>query len=166
MSRLYQRALNRMFGQKEQPEQPPAPPPEEVPPVKIDALTSYAEQKEEAKKAVSGAAAADDQAPVAPDEVREKIVEALRTVHDPEIPVNIYELGLIYEVRVEASGTAYVKMTLTSPNCPAAAILPAEVESKTHSVSGVRDVTLDLVFAPPWNPEMMSEAARLELGML
>jgi FeS assembly SUF system protein len=139
---------------------------EEVPPVKTDALASYAEQKEEAKKRVSEAAAAGDQAPVVPSEIQEKIAEVLRTVHDPEIPVNIYELGLIYEVKVEESGMAYVKMTLTSPNCPAAAILPAEVESKTRSVSGVRDVTLDLVFDPPWNPEMMSEAAKLELGML
>ena len=105
-------------------------------------------------------------APVDTEAVRENIVAAHRTVFDPEIPVNIYDIGLIYDIKVEPSGMAYVRMTLTSPACPAAGILPGQVESATRSVDGVRDVNLDLTFDPPWNPEMMSEAARLELGLL
>jgi FeS assembly SUF system protein len=97
--------------------------------------------------------------------VREKIIEELRTVYDPEIPVNIYELGLIYEVEVDEAGAASIRMTLTSPMCPAAEMLPPEVETKARGVEGVTGVTLDLVWDPPWTPAMMSEAARLELGM-
>ena len=105
----------------------------------------------------------------APPELRElgdRIVEQLKTVYDPEIPVNIYELGLIYSVRVESGGAATIRMTLTSPMCPAAEELPPEVESKTRSVDGVSSVVLDLVWDPPWSPEMMSEAAKLDLGMV
>jgi metal-sulfur cluster biosynthetic enzyme len=80
--------------------------------------------------------------------------------------VNIYELGLIYEVRPEISGMVHVTMTLTAPNCPAAGILPGQVESQARAAEGVKDVKLDLVFDPPWTPDRMSEAARLELGML
>jgi FeS assembly SUF system protein len=98
--------------------------------------------------------------------LREKIIEQLRTVYDPEIPVNIYELGLIYEVSVDEAGSAAIRMTLTSPMCPAAEMLPPEVETKTRGVEGVTGVKLDLVWDPPWSPDMMSEAARLELGML
>jgi FeS assembly SUF system protein len=99
-------------------------------------------------------------------EVGERIVEQLKTVYDPEIPVDIYELGLIYKVSVDAQGAATIRMTLTSPMCPAAEELPPEVESKARSVEGVTDVTLDLVWDPPWSPALMSEAAKLELGML
>ena len=99
------------------------------------------------------------------DEIREQVIEALRTIFNPEIPVNIYELGLIYEVDANPSGEVSVKMTLTSPMCPVAEILPPEVEAKVRGVAGVTDVKLDLVWEPPWNPSMMSEAARLELGM-
>lgn len=105
----------------------------------------------------------------APEEMRavgEKIVDELKTVYDPEIPVNIYELGLIYAVKVDADGAATVRMTLTTPMCPAAEELPPEVETKTRGVEGVTSVQLDLVWDPPWTPEMMSEAARLELGMI
>ncbi len=98
--------------------------------------------------------------------VGERIVEELKTVYDPEIPVNIYELGLIYRVAVDAEGAASIRMTLTTPMCPAAEELPPEVESKARGVAGVTGVTLDLVWDPPWSPEMMSEAAKLELGML
>jgi FeS assembly SUF system protein len=101
-----------------------------------------------------------------PDAIRERVIEQLRTVFDPEIPVNIYELGLIYEVAVDEGGLVAIRMTLTSPMCPAAEQLPPEVESKARSVSGVRDVKLDLIWDPPWNPSMMSEAARLDLGMV
>lgn len=98
--------------------------------------------------------------------VQQAIVKALKTVYDPEIPVDIYELGLIYEIKVEEDGNTYVKMTLTAPNCPAAGILPGQVESAARGVDGVYDVKLDLVFDPPWSPDRMSEAAKLELGML
>ena len=97
--------------------------------------------------------------------VRERIVEALHTVYDPEIPVDIYELGLIYEVTVQDDGDTYIKMTLTSPACPVAGSLPGEVEMKARSVDGVNDVKVDLVWDPPWTPDMMTEAARLTLNM-
>jgi len=106
------------------------------------------------------------EAPEAMRAVGEKIVEELKTVYDPEIPVNIYELGLIYKVAVDERGAATILMTLTTPMCPAAEELPPEVESKARGVPGVTSVALDLVWDPPWTPEMMSEAARLELGML
>lgn len=95
-----------------------------------------------------------------------QVIEALRTCYDPEIPVNIYELGLIYEVKVEPSGAVGVRMTLTSPNCPAAGSLPGEVRDKVQAVPGVTDVKVDVVWDPPWDPTRMSEAAKLELGML
>ena len=102
----------------------------------------------------------------ATDAIREKIVQELHTVYDPEIPVDIYELGLIYEVDVAAGGEVRIKMTLTSPMCPAAEQLPGEVETKARGVDGVTSVELDLVWDPPWSPERMSEAAKLELGMV
>lgn len=95
-----------------------------------------------------------------------QIVEVLKTVYDPEIPVDIYELGLIYGVEVAESGAAEIKMTLTSPNCPAAQSMPAEVETKTKRLDGVSDAMVDIVWDPPWGPEMMSEAARLELNIM
>ncbi len=97
--------------------------------------------------------------------LEQRIVAALKTVYDPEIPVDIYELGLIYEVDPHEDGEVYVKMTLTSPMCPVAETLPPEVEEKVRMVEGVSGVTLDLVWEPPWSPDMMSEAARLELNM-
>jgi len=100
------------------------------------------------------------------DEIRERIIERLRTVYDPEIPVDIYELGLIYEVKVDETGKVGIRMTLTSPMCPAAEALPPEVETKAREVEGVTGVELELVWDPPWTPERMSEAARLELGMV
>jgi FeS assembly SUF system protein len=99
------------------------------------------------------------------EEVRARIVEMIQTVHDPEIPVNIYELGLIYEIDVAVSGDVVVKMTLTSPNCPAAQSLPGEVEVKSASVEKVGSVVVDVVWDPPWEPSMMSEGAQLELNM-
>jgi FeS assembly SUF system protein len=92
------------------------------------------------------------------------VIEALRTVYDPEIPVNIYELGLIYDIAVDPAGSVNVRMTLTSPMCPVAGTLPGEVEVKVKSVPGVPDATVEVVWDPPWNPDMMSEAAKLELG--
>lgn len=104
--------------------------------------------------------------PIDVEAVEKEIVKAFKTVYDPEIPVDIYELGLIYEVKVEPDGNTYIKMTLTAPNCPAAGILPGQIESAARGVDGVYDVKLDLVFDPPWGPDRMSEAAKLELGML
>ncbi len=95
-----------------------------------------------------------------------RVIEALRTCFDPEIPVNIYELGLIYEVKVDPSGRVNIQMTLTSPYCPSAQELPLEVESKVRAIPGVTDVKVEVVWDPPWDPSRMSEAARLELGFL
>ena len=100
------------------------------------------------------------------ESVKTSIVEVLKTIFDPEIPVNIYDLGLIYEINVFPDFAVEIVMTLTSPSCPAAGILPGEVEQNAKSVSGVKDVTLELVFEPSWNQEMMSEEAKLELGFL
>ena len=100
------------------------------------------------------------------DVLREKVIECLQTVFDPEIPVNIYDLGLIYEINVFPDNNVEIVMTLTSPNCPVAGTLPGDVEQKVRSVNGVNDVTMELVFEPPWNQEMMSEEAKLELGFL
>ncbi len=92
------------------------------------------------------------------------VVAALKTCYDPEIPVDIYELGLIYQVEVSDEGHARVTMTLTSPMCPVAEILPGEVEERVAAVPGVAKAKIDLVWEPPWEPSMMSEAARLQLG--
>ena len=97
--------------------------------------------------------------------IREAIVEALRTVYDPEIPVSLYELGLIYEINIDPAGQVEIVMTLTAPGCPVADILPREVEKAATAVDGVAGVHVELVFDPTWRPDMMSEAARLELGM-
>jgi FeS assembly SUF system protein len=94
-----------------------------------------------------------------------QVIEALHTCFDPEIPVDIYELGLIYDVQVEPSGAVRIRMTLTSPHCPAAQSLPAEVQSKVKSVPGVTEATVDVIWDPPWDPSRMSEAAKLQLGM-
>src|SRR5208283_759509 len=96
--------------------------------------------------------------------LNDKIVEKMRTVYDPEIPVNIYDLGLIYEVKVDPTGDVYVKMTLTSPGCPAAGTLPGEVEDKIVVIPGAKKVKVDVVWEPTWDKNMMSEAARLQLG--
>jgi len=97
--------------------------------------------------------------------IEAQVLEALRTCFDPEIPVNIYELGLVYEVKVEREGFVMIKMTLTSPHCPAVQSLPADVEAKVKEIPGVTGVKIDLVWDPPWEPSRMSEAARLQLGM-
>jgi len=100
------------------------------------------------------------------EELEGRIVDALKTVYDPEIPVDIYELGLIYDIGLLAGGRAEVKMTLTSPACPVAGSLPGEVRDKVLSVDGVADAEVEVVWDPVWNPSMMSEAARLQLGMM
>jgi len=96
----------------------------------------------------------------------EKIVKVLKTIFDPEIPVDIYELGLIYDVFVNEDFDAKVLMTLTSPNCPVAESLPAEVEEKVKSIKGINEVEVEMTFDPPWTKDLMSEEAKLELGFL
>lgn len=96
--------------------------------------------------------------------LKEAVVAALKTVYDPEIPVDIYELGLVYELEVEDQGAVSIQMTLTSPACPVAGTLPGEVEATVRAVEGVTDVVVDLVWDPPWGMERMSEPARLQLG--
>jgi FeS assembly SUF system protein len=100
------------------------------------------------------------------EEIKAGVIRQLQKVYDPEIPVNIYELGLIYEVAVEENGAVTITMTLTTPNCPEAETLPPYIERVVSGVDGVRDVVIDLVWEPPWTPDRMSEAARLELGLL
>ncbi len=99
-------------------------------------------------------------------QIGERIIQVIKTIFDPEIPINIYDLGLIYEVLVDDNGTAHIKMTLTAPNCPEAERLPVEVHDRVKEVDGVTEVDLELVFDPPWDQSMMSETALLELGFL
>ena len=96
----------------------------------------------------------------------EKIVKVLKTIYDPEIPVDIYELGLIYDVMVNEDYDVKILMTLTSPNCPVAESLPLEVKEKVKSIDEIKDVEVEITFDPPWTQELMSEEAKLELGML
>jgi FeS assembly SUF system protein len=120
------------------------------------------------------AAAAPVPAPEAPPaggeaeggDLRQQVIETLCTVFDPEIPVNIYELGLVYDVAADQGGDIVITMTLTTPNCPVAGSMPGEVETRVAALPGVRHVEVNLVWDPPWTPERMSEAARLELGMI
>jgi FeS assembly SUF system protein len=100
------------------------------------------------------------------EELKEKVIEKLRTIFDPELPVNIYELGLIYEVNILPINNVQIVMTLTAPSCPAAQTIPVEVDQKLREIEGVNDVHVAVTWNPPWNKSMMSEAAQLELGML
>jgi FeS assembly SUF system protein len=98
--------------------------------------------------------------------IKEKIVDAIKNVYDPEIPVDVYELGLIYEINVYPVDNVYILMTLTSPSCPAAEVIPVEVEEKVKAIPEVNDVKVEITFDPPYEQDMMSEAAKLELGFL
>jgi len=100
------------------------------------------------------------------DDLREKVMAALKTVYDPEIPVDIYELGLIYEVSIFPVNNVHVLMTLTSPSCPSAEVIPSEVKQKIEDIEGVNEVTVEVTWDPPYSQDMMSEAAKLELGFL
>jgi FeS assembly SUF system protein len=99
-------------------------------------------------------------------DLEEKIILALKEIYDPEIPVNIYEIGLIYKIEIDDDFLVHVVMTLTTPNCPVAESLPEEVRQKVKKVEGVKDVDLELTFEPPWDMEMLSDEAKLELGIL
>lgn len=100
------------------------------------------------------------------EELKEEVRKTIKTIYDPEIPVDIYELGLIYEIEVYPVNNVYVKMTLTSPNCPSAGTIPEEVRSKVQAMEGMGEVHVELTFDPPYHQDMMSEAAKLELGFL
>ena len=96
--------------------------------------------------------------------LKDRVIAAIQTVYDPEIPINIWEVGLIYDVTVDDDGRAHILMTLTSPNCPVAESLPSEVKDVVAAVDGVTEAEVEITWDPPWDPEMMSEAAQLELG--
>ena len=98
--------------------------------------------------------------------LKEKIVQAIKGVYDPEIPVDVYELGLIYEINVYPINNVYIMMTLTSPSCPSAEVIPGEVEQKVRAIEGINDVKVEITFDPPYSQDMMSEAAKLELGFM
>ncbi|MBS1646088.1 MAG: DUF59 domain-containing protein [Bacteroidetes bacterium] len=104
--------------------------------------------------------------PITSTDLAQRVIDEIKTCYDPEIPVDIWELGLIYEVELTEENDLKVIMTLTSPNCPAAESLPAEVEGKLKELSGIKSMKLDLTFEPPWTKEMMSEVAQLELGFM
>jgi FeS assembly SUF system protein len=99
------------------------------------------------------------------DLLRQKVIQVLRQIHDPEIPVNIYELGLIYDLSVAETGEVKIQMTLTAPSCPVAGSLPPEVKSRVEAVPGVKEVEVELTWDPPWSMDRMSDAARLQLGI-
>lgn len=98
--------------------------------------------------------------------LKPQVVEAIRTVYDPEIPVNVYDLGLIYDIDIDADNKVHIRMTLTAPACPVAGILPGQVETAVRQVAGINDATVELVWDPPWSQERMSEEAQLALGIL
>lgn len=100
------------------------------------------------------------------DELENQVVDVLKTIYDPEIPVDVFELGLIYEVRIDEDKNVEIDMTLTSPNCPVAETMPKEVEDKVAAINGVASSKVNIVFDPPWDKDMMSEEAKLELGFL
>jgi FeS assembly SUF system protein len=100
------------------------------------------------------------------ENLNDKVVAAIKTVYDPEIPVDVFELGLIYEINVYPVNNVYVLMTLTSPSCPSAEVIPGEIEQKIKSIEGVNDVKVEITFDPPYSQDMMSEAAKLELGFM
>ncbi|KAA9354972.1 MULTISPECIES: DUF59 domain-containing protein [Larkinella] len=100
------------------------------------------------------------------EELKEQVVKALKEVYDPEIPVDVYELGLIYEIKIFPINNVYILMTLTSPSCPSAGTIPGEIEAKVRSIEGVNDVSVELTFEPTYSTEMMSEVAKLELGFM
>jgi len=162
--------INRLRGRRD--ETPEEQQKETVSPVEPDVPEESAEKEQEKKEHLPDIESSSPQAVVEPaepidkEDLKNRIVEAMKTIYDPEIPVNVYDIGLIYKIEPQDDGVVQLARTLTTRSCPAAGILPGEIESKARGVEGVRDVDFELTFAPPWNPEMMSEGARLELGMM
>lgn len=107
----------------------------------------------------------DSEKPIDVEALRSHVVAALKTVRDPELPVNVYELGLIYGIDIDAAGDVHIRMTLTTPNCPVAGELPLEVQAKAKAVEGAGEVKVDIVWDPPWTPDRMSDAAKLEMNL-
>jgi FeS assembly SUF system protein len=111
-------------------------------------------------------AAERDPNPPAPNAIEQDVIAALKNCYDPEIPVNIYELGLIYDIKIDPQGAAAITMTLTAPNCPAAQSMPLDVQTKVEAVEGIKSAKVDVVFDPPWTPEKMDDSAKLALNIL
>ena len=132
----------------------------------VDTDAAPAKRERDYLEGFLAAKPAEDAVGGAGGELQQAVIDALKEIYDPEIPVNIYDLGLIYGVEVDDEADATVTMTLTTPHCPVAETMPAEVELRASSVPGIRDAEVELVWDPPWSPEKMSDEARLELGML
>ncbi len=111
-------------------------------------------------------AAERDPNPPAPNAIEQDVIAALKNCYDPEIPVNIYELGLIYDIKIDPQGAAAITMTLTAPNCPAAQSMPLDVQTKVEAVEGIQSAKVEVVFDPPWTPEKMDDSAKLALNIL
>lgn len=141
-----------------------------VPPPKArvaDARETFERKKDYLEGFLSQSPRSSEPEPVEPGgDLYERVIEALKEIYDPEIPVNIYDLGLIYEVRITPEHHARIKMTLTTPHCPVAESMPGEIELRVGAVPGVGDAEVELVWDPPWDPQKMSDEAKLELGML
>lgn len=135
-----------------------------VPPPRARVLESAARKRDYLAGFLSGET--EEKAPAGNDELADRVIETLKSIYDPEIPVDIYELGLIYDLKISEDGDAAVTMTLTTPHCPVAESLPQEVEMRVLSVPGIRDAEVKVTWDPPWDPSKMSDEARLELGML
>ena len=129
-------------------------------------MSEKTESLSQQSPAATGGGAAPAANPVEVLDREAKVIEALRTIYDPEIPVDIYELGLVSELKVDPAGPVVVRMTLTTPNCPEAVTIPSRVESAVRGVPGVTDVKVEIVWEPPWSPALMTEAAKLQLGFL
>ncbi len=136
-----------------------------TPPPRARVTETFERKRDYLTGFLSGETKPVDEAP-ANEDLKNSVVDALKSVYDPEIPVDIYELGLIYDIAISEDGDAVVTMTLTTPHCPVAESLPNEVELRVLSVPGIRDAEVKLVWDPPWDPSKMSDEARLELGML
>ncbi len=136
-----------------------------TPPPRARVTPEFERKRDYLSGCLSGETTPAEDAP-ANDDLKAAVIEALKSIYDPEIPVDIYELGLIYDVDISEDGDAVVTMTLTTPHCPVAESLPNEVELRVLSVPGIRDAVVNLVWTPPWDPSKMSDEARLELGML
>jgi FeS assembly SUF system protein len=136
-----------------------------APPPRARVTETFERKRDYLTGFLSGETKPVDEAP-GNEDLKNSVVEALKSVYDPEIPVDIYELGLIYDIAISEDGDALVTMTLTTPHCPVAESLPNEVELRVLSVPGIRDAEVKLVWDPPWDPSKMSDEARLELGML
>ena len=132
----------------------------------LPVMTTGGLPEDSAANEISQSTAAIRPDPAKTEELAPKVIAALKTVYDPEIPINIYEMGLIYDVIADAAGLVGVKMTLTAPACPAAQSLPVEVRDKALKVEGVTDAKVEIVWDPPWTKDRMSDAAKLQLGML